>query len=68
MAGERPSADDLTQGVTVRIVQEEQSVASSDDQAVLGEVREIIGDEPEGAKVDLKSGVVGHVQSIVTGE
>jgi uncharacterized protein YwbE len=65
MSGERPSAEELRQGITVEIVQGDQDVASEDREPIVGEVATIYGDEPEGPQVELKSGVVGHVQSVV---
>ena len=68
MSSDQPTAEELRQGLTVRVVQGDQNVASEDKEPVIGEVGTIIGDEPEGAKVKLKSGVVGHVQSVVSDE
>ncbi|MXV61994.1 DUF2196 domain-containing protein [Natronorubrum sp. JWXQ-INN-674] len=68
MSNERPSAEELRQGVTVEIVQGDQDVQSEDQEPLVGEVATIYGDEPEGPQVELKNGVVGHVQSVVRDE
>lgn len=68
MSNERPTAEDLRQGITVEIVQGDQGVQSEDREPVVGEVATIYGDEPEGPQVELKNGVVGHVQSVVHDE
>ena len=64
MSNERPTAEELRQGVTVEIVQGDQDVQSEDQVPIIGEVATIYGDEPDGPEVELKNGVVGHVQSI----
>ena len=64
MSNERPTAEELRQGVTVEVVQGDQDVQSEDKEPVIGEVATVYGDEPEGPEVELKNGVVGHVQSI----
>ncbi|QLG48535.1 DUF2196 domain-containing protein [Natrinema halophilum] len=66
MSIDRPTADELRQGITVEIVQGDQDVESEEAEPIIGEVATIYGDEPEGAQVELKSGVVGHVQSVVS--
>ncbi|GAB3676602.1 DUF2196 domain-containing protein [Halopiger thermotolerans] len=68
MSNERPSAEELRQGITVRIVQGDQDVESADQEPIVGEVGTIYGDDPKGPEVELKSGVVGHVQSVVADE
>lgn len=68
MSDERPSAGELRRGVTVEVVQGDQNIESEDKEPVVGEVATVYGDEPEGPQVELKSGVVGHVQSIVHDE
>ena len=68
MSNERPTAEELRQGVTVEIVQGDTDVEATDEEPIIGEVATIYGDEPEGPEVELKSGVVGHVQSVVTDE
>lgn len=68
MSNERPTAEELRQGVTVEIVQGDQDVQSEDTEPIIGEVATIYGDEPEGPQVELKNGVVGHVQSVVHDE
>ncbi len=64
MSNERPTAEELRQGVTVEVVQGDQDVQSEDQEPIIGEVATIYGDEPAGPEVELKNGVVGHVQSI----
>ena len=68
MSDERPSAEELRQGLTVEIVQGDQDVQSEDREPLVGEVATIYGDDPAGPEVELKSGVVGHVQSVVHDE
>ena len=68
MSNERPTAEELRQGVTVEIVQGDKDVEATDEEPIIGEVATVYGDEPEGPEVELKSGVVGHVQSVVTDE
>ncbi|MGQ3410768.1 DUF2196 domain-containing protein [Natrinema versiforme] len=68
MSNERPSAEELRQGITVEIVQDDADPESEDTEPIIGEVGTIHGDDPEGPHVKLKSGVVGHVQSVVTDE
>lgn len=69
MSGDPPAARELRQGMTVRIVQGDQNVASEDAEPIVGEVARVVsGDPPEGPEVELKSGVVGHVQSVVPDE
>lgn len=68
MSGEPPSAESLRRGMTVRIVQRDQDVRSEDREPLVGEVASVLGEDPEGPEVELKSGVVGHVRSVVTDE
>ncbi len=68
MSGERPTAEELRQGMTVEIVQDDADPRSEDTEPIVGEVGTIYGDEPEGPHVKLKSGVVGHVRSVSTDE
>ncbi|MFC4439054.1 MULTISPECIES: YwbE family protein [Natrialbaceae] len=68
MSDERPTADELRQGLTVEIVQEDQDVHSEDTEPLIGEIGTIYEDDPDGPKVELKNGVVGHVQSVVHDE
>lgn len=68
MSNERPTADELRQGITVEIVQEDQDVHSEDTEPLIGEIGTIYEDDPDGPKVKLKNGVVGHVQSVVHDE
>ena len=68
MSGERPTRDDLRQGVTVEIVQDQEE---NSGEPLIGDVHSILTEEhthPEGIKVRLESGVVGRVQRIATGE
>ena len=68
MSQERPTADELRQGITVEIVQGDQDVRATETEPIVGEVATVYGDEPDGPEVELKSGVVGHVQSVVHDE
>ncbi|WP_306052867.1 DUF2196 domain-containing protein [Natronococcus wangiae] len=68
MSNERPTADELRQGLTVEIVQGDQNVQSEDKEPIIGEVATVYEDDPNGPKVELKNGVVGHVQSVVHDE
>ncbi|ELY95572.1 DUF2196 domain-containing protein [Natrialba taiwanensis] len=65
MSNERPTAEELRQGLTVEIIQGDQDVESVDQEPIIGEVGTVYEDDPAGPTVELKSGVVGHVQSIV---
>ena len=66
MSSDRPAADELRQGMTVQIVQEDANVESADEEPIRGEVATIYADDPNGPHVELKSGVVGYVQSVVS--
>ncbi|MDG5760992.1 YwbE family protein [Natronococcus sp. A-GB1] len=68
MSSERPTAEELRQGLTVEIVQEDQDVHSEDTEPLIGEVGTVYEDTPDGPRVELKNGVVGHVQSIAPDE
>ncbi len=68
MSTERPTAEELRQGMTVELIQEDTDVESTDQEPIHGEVGTIYGDDPDGPHVKLKSGVVGHVQSVVVDE
>lgn len=68
MSNERPTADDLRQGLTVEIVQGDQNIEAEDQEPIIGEIGTVYEDDPNGPEVELKSGVVGHVQSIVHDE
>lgn len=68
MSTERPAAEELRQGMTVEIVQEDADVRSTDEEPIHGEIGAVYGDDPDGPRVKLKSGVVGHVQSVVVDE
>lgn len=65
MSGDPPRARELQQGMTVRIVQGDQNPQSEDRDPILGEVGTVIGDDPEGPEVELKSGATGHVLEVV---
>ncbi|SEH16114.1 Uncharacterized conserved protein [Natronorubrum sediminis] len=68
MSNERSAASDLRQGITVEIVQGDQDVESEDRESLIGEVATVYEDDPKGLQVELKNGVVGHVQSVVHDE
>ena len=68
MSRDRPSAEELRQGVTVRIVQGDQDVQSEDREPIVGEVGVVLGEDPAGPEVELESGEVGHVLSVVADE
>ncbi|QCW02678.1 DUF2196 domain-containing protein [Natrinema pallidum] len=68
MAAERPTAEELRQGMTVEIGQENADPHSEDTEPLIGEIGVGYGDEPDGPHVKLKSGVVGHVRSVVPDE
>ncbi len=63
-----PDAESLREGMTVRVVQPEQDVESTENEPIVGEVGSVLGEEPEGPKVELLSGAVGHVKEVVTDE
>ncbi|MFC4989798.1 MULTISPECIES: DUF2196 domain-containing protein [Saliphagus] len=63
-----PDADSLREGMTVRVVQPDQDVESTEKEPIVGEVGSVLGEEPEGPKVELLSGAVGHVKEVVTDE
>jgi uncharacterized protein YwbE len=64
VSGNRPSEEELRQGITVEI---EQSNADNAD-PIRGEIRAVIdeGERPQGVKVELESGVTGYVERVVT--
>jgi uncharacterized protein YwbE len=68
MSSERPNAEKLRQGLTVEIVQEDEDVQSEDTEPLIGELGTVYEDTPDGPRVELKNGVVGHVQSVVHDE
>ena len=68
MSAERPTADELRQGLTVELVQEDQNVHAEDTEPLVGEIGTVYEDDPDGPRVQLKSGVVGHVQAVVHDE
>lgn len=63
-----PDADSLREGMTVRVVQPDQDLQSTEKEPIVGEVGSVLGEEPEGPKVELLSGAVGHVKEVVTDE
>ncbi|UTF55458.1 DUF2196 domain-containing protein [Natronosalvus rutilus] len=65
MSDERPSATELRQGMTVRIVRGDQDVQSTDQEPIVGEIGTVIGDDPDGTEAELKNGAVGHVLEVV---
>ena len=65
MSGDHPTAEDLSQGTTVEIEPESRNVDATDDEPVVGDVARIYGDEPDGPRVELKTGVVGHVRTVL---
>ncbi|MFC6718595.1 DUF2196 domain-containing protein [Natrialbaceae archaeon GCM10025810] len=65
---DQPTADELRQGLTVRIVQEDTDVHSEDEEPIVGEVASIYEETTEGPLVELKSGVTGHVREFVVDE
>ncbi|ELY67520.1 DUF2196 domain-containing protein [Natrinema versiforme] len=68
MSNDRPTAEELRQGITVEIVQDDADPKSEDTEPIIGEIGTIHGDDPEGPHVKLKSGAVGHVRSVVADE
>jgi len=65
--GDRPSSDQLRQGMTVEI---EQSNADNapDAEGIRGEIKVVLEDDEanvEGTKVKLQSGVTGYVKRVV---
>jgi uncharacterized protein YwbE len=68
MSAERPTAEELRQGLTVEIVQEDQDVHAEGTEPLIGEIGTVYEDGPDGPKVKLKNGAVGHVQSVVHDE
>lgn len=68
MSGDRPTRDQLRQGVTVEIEQDQEE---NPGEPLIGDVHSIITEEhshPEGIKVRLESGAVGRVRRLATGE
>ncbi|MFA9416462.1 DUF2196 domain-containing protein [Natrinema sp. HArc-T2] len=68
MATDRPRADELRQGLTVELVQDDEDPHAEDTEPLTGEIAVVYGGDPDGPHVKLKSGVVGHVQSVVADE
>lgn len=61
---ERPTRDDITEGMTVTVVQEQDN---NEGEPLIGDVRQIVSEDntqPGGVKVKLESGVVGRVKEI----
>lgn len=67
-SGTPPDASELRPGMTVRVVQSDQNVKSEDKEPIIGEVGNVLGEDPEGPEVELLSGAVGHVRSVVADE
>lgn len=68
MSSDRPTCDQLRQGMTVEIVQDADNNAG---EPLVGDIHSILTEKhshPEGIEVRLESGVVGRVQRIATGE
>lgn len=63
-----PDAESLREGMTVEVVQPDQDLQSTEKEPIVGEVGSVLGEEPEGPKVELMSGAVGHVKRVVTDE
>lgn len=60
----RPTRDDLTQGMTVAVEQDQEN---NDSEPIIGDIRQIITDErthPGGIEVKLESGVTGRVVEV----
>ncbi|WP_247729159.1 DUF2196 domain-containing protein [Halovivax limisalsi] len=66
MSSDRPRAEELRQGMTVRLVQGDQDPRSEDREPIVGEVVSVLGEDPNGPEVELQSGAVGHVLEVVT--
>lgn len=64
VSDERPTRDDITEGMTVTVVQEQEN---NEGEPLIGDVRQIVSEDntqPGGVKVKLESGVVGRVKEI----
>ena len=64
MAADIPTRDEIRQGVTVRVEQDQEN---NSGEPLVGDVRMILTDEhthPRGIKVELESGVTGRVKEI----
>lgn len=64
MAIDRPSRDEITPGMTVEIVQEQDN---NPGEPLVGDVLKVLTTEhshPDGIKVKLESGAVGRVKEI----
>ena len=55
MSNDSPSADELRQGLTVRIVQEDADAHSVDEDPITGEIATVYEDDPEEPHVELKN-------------
>ena len=66
MSSNRPTEDELRQGMTVEIDQSNADNAPDAD-PLRGEIKHIIdeGDSPQGVKVELETGVTGYVEQVV---
>lgn len=63
MSGSRPTRDDITEGTTVAIVQEQ----ADGSEPIIGDVRHILTEEttePGGVRVKLESNAVGRVVEV----
>lgn len=64
MSSDLPTRDELTQGMTVLVEQEQEN---NDGEPLVGDVRHVLTDEhshPQGIKVKLESDVTGRVKEI----
>ena len=64
IASDLPTRDDVQQGMTVRVDQDEEN---DPGEPVVGDVRSIVTDEhshPKGIKAELQSGITGRVKDI----
>lgn len=64
MASDLPTRDDITEGMTVLVEQEQEN---NPGEPLVGDVRLILTDEhshPQGIKVELQSDVTGRVKEI----
>lgn len=65
MSQNRPDSEELRRGTTVRVVQE---ADNNPGEPLIGDVRQIIEEGPQGVLVKLESGVTGRVIEVVTPE
>ncbi|ELZ05338.1 hypothetical protein C482_02271 [Natrialba chahannaoensis JCM 10990] len=50
MSSDRPTAEELRQGITVEIVQGDHDIESEDQEPIIGEVGTVYEDDPAGPK------------------